>query len=80
MMLEMTLKVVIMQGRSFYRSKLQMRVFEYASFFYYHIIVCIRMLACILLPKGEKAMENNFDLFKYIIAVFSVIIEIDESY
>jgi len=33
MMLEMTLKVVIMQGRSFYRSKLQMRVFEYPSFF-----------------------------------------------
>jgi len=34
MMLEMTLKVVIMQGRSFYRSKLQTRVFEYAFFFF----------------------------------------------
>jgi hypothetical protein len=38
MMLEMTLKVVIMQGRSYYKLKLQMSVWVCILFIYHHIM------------------------------------------
>jgi hypothetical protein len=56
MMLEMTLKVVIMQGRSYYKPKLQMSVWVCILFTYYHIMYAYKCWLAFFYQKcnGER--------------------------